>query len=375
MKLKSYFAATVGSALSLARRELGGEAVLVQARPAPPEARHLGQCEVVVAAAPPESATECTSKPGAGEPAVPDGDERRASRLGGELAELRRDVQRMAALVARAGLVSAGLQPLTAELAELFSILVAAEVDAELAQDIISRLRAAGAPETSAELRSAIITELGSRFSTDSRLGRTTEPPQVVALVGPPGSGKTMTLVKLAVRFGLTSRRPTQLISMDTLRVAAAEQLRGYAAILGVGFQALETTGALAQALEEHRHKDLVLIDTPGYAAGELDAARDLARWLAARPAVDTHLVLTASTKSADLSEAVDRFAVFGPRKLVFTRLDETSSFGPLLNQAARTGLPISFLADGQQIPEDLEPATQERIVDLILQGRPRLDS
>ena len=82
--------------------------------------------------------------------------------------------------------------------------------------------------------------------------------------MGPPGAGKTTTLVKLAVHYGLTSRRPVALLSTDTYRVAAAEQLRSYAAILGVAFQVVETVGALAQSLEEHRAKDLILIDTPG---------------------------------------------------------------------------------------------------------------
>jgi flagellar biosynthesis protein FlhF len=154
---------------------------------------------------------------------------------------------------------------------------------------------------------------------------------------------------------------------MDTLRVGGGDQLRSFAAILGMGYQSADGVGALKQALEEHRHKDLILVDTPGYAPRDMDAASGLAASLAAHPAVDVHLVLTASGKSADLSNAVDRYAVFRPRKLIFTRLDETSSFGPILSLSARTGLPVSFLANGQEVPEDLEPATTERIVDLVL--------
>jgi flagellar biosynthesis protein FlhF len=156
-------------------------------------------------------------------------------------------------------------------------------------------------------------------------------------------------------------------LSIDCYRIAAAEQLRSYGAILGVGFQAHETTLALAQALEEHRHKDLILIDTPGYGPKDMDAAEDLARLLASRPDVDTHLVLTASMKSADLKRVVDRFEVFRPRKLLFTKLDETETFGPILNEAVRTGKPVSFLSAGQQIPDDLEPATPDRILELAL--------
>ena len=116
----------------------------------------------------------------------------------------------------------------------------------------------------------ALRDEISSRFTADATLGRGPAQPRIVALVGPPGSGKTTTLVKLAVNYGLAARRPVLLLSMDTYRVAAADQLRSYAAILGVGFQLLETVSSLAQAIEENRGKELIFIDTPGLAYGDL---------------------------------------------------------------------------------------------------------
>jgi flagellar biosynthesis protein FlhF len=288
-----------------------------------------------------------------------------------ELLELRREVQRIAAVVARSGFSVPSGDLLSAELAEVFSGLIAAEVDAELAQDVVSRLRAGGTDASPAEVRPRLRAELASRFSTDAQLGLNSECPRTAALVGPPGAGKTATLAKLAFRYGLSARRPTLLVSVDSFRVAAGEQLRSYAAILGAPFLSLESMSALRQALEEHRHKDLILIDTPGYAAQDLDAAAELAGFLSSQPNLDVHLVLTASMKPADLSQAVNRFTPFRPRKLIFTRLDETASFGPIVSQAARTGWPVSFLAHGQQVPEDLEPATQEGILDLVLGNRP----
>ena len=157
---------------------------------------------------------------------------------------------------------------------------------------------------------------------------------------------------------------------MDTCRVGGADQLRSYAAILGVGFQAIETPGALAQAIEEHRHKDLVLIDTPGLSEKDLDAADELAAFLRLRSDIDTHLTLTASMKTADLTHAVDRYERFRPAKLLFTKMDETGSLGTILNEAVRTAKPVSFLTGGQRIPEDLEEASKDRILDLILGSR-----
>jgi flagellar biosynthesis protein FlhF len=356
VKLKSYFAKDVKAALMMARLELGPEAMLIESRKAPPEARHLGDYEVVMALAPPEGAA----------PAAPAGSDSSVGAppanapLAAEMAAIRRQMERMATAVNRSNALSLARSLPSAEQAQVFSSLVEAEVEAGLAHEIVTRLA------DSSDGR-ALADEIARRITCDAELGDAEAQPKIVALVGPCGSGKTTTLAKLAVRFGLTARRPTQLISMDTCRIAAAEQLRTYAGILGVGFQALETPGALSQAIEEHRHKGLLLIDTPGYGLNDLAEAGDLARFLVSRRDIETHLVLTASMKSADLCRAVDRFEIFRPQKLLFTRLDETEAFGPILNEAARTAKAVSFLSAGQRIPEDLEPATKERIVDLVL--------
>jgi flagellar biosynthesis protein FlhF len=250
-------------------------------------------------------------------------------------------------------------------LAELFSSLVEAEVDPALAHDTLQKIRESEAGGAAAER--ALAAELAARFNCDAQLGRGGHA-RIVTLVGPCGCGKTTTLVKLAVRYGLTCRRPSLIISMDNYRIAAADQLRSFAGLLGVGFLALETPLALSQAIEENSGKDLILIDTPGHGPNDLADSADLAAFLSGRRDIDTHLVLTASMKPADLSRVVDSFEMFRPQKLIFTKLDETEAYGPILNEAARTGKPVSFLCAGQRIPEDLEPAVRERIVSLVLE-------
>lgn len=368
MRLKSYFAESVEAAIEQARKELGPEAMLLSSREALPEARYLGRYEVVFAL---PAAEPAVRPPGA---ARGDGEDPAVARLSREVAWLREQMERMAASVARArAATAAAAHP--AALNEVLSRLADAGVAGEILEELAARLGASSGAEAllraanAAEIGELVRVELGRMFAVDARLGREEGAPQVVALVGPPGSGKTTTLVKLAVAYGLKSRRPVHLISMDTWRVGGAEQLRSYAAILGVGFEALETPGALARALEEHRHKGLVLIDTPGQSARDMWAGEDLAGFLAACPEVDTHLTLTASMKAADLRRAVERYERFRPAKLLFTRVDETRSIGTILNEAVRTAKPISFLTTGQQIPEDLVEASHEGILDLVLSG------
>jgi flagellar biosynthesis protein FlhF len=293
VKLKSYFSATVEAAMELARRELGEDALLVNARPATPETRYLGAYEVVFGLLPPEPA-----------PVAED-------TIRTELAELRRQMDRLAM----------------------------APVD-----------RVVPAPVPLPEVH------------VDASLGR------VVALVGPPGSGKTSTLIKLAARYGLARRRATQLLSTDVVRIAAADQLRTLSAILGIPCEIAETPMVLDSLLQEARLKDLVLIDTPGFSFREMDEASELAACLSN---IETHLVLPASMKASDLSRVSDSYAVFRPSKLIFTRVDETARYGALLGEAARLDLPVSFLCTGQRIPDDLEEATVSRLIALAQEERP----
>jgi flagellar biosynthesis protein FlhF len=312
---------------------------LVNARPSTPETRSLGAYEVVFGV------------PAKAEPvAIPKPRLLASENLAQDVADLKREMERMTATL-RGGRMFPQNVPSDA----LYHSLIENELDATLAQQVAEG------------------TSLEDLFETDSIPGRRGASRGVIALVGPPGVGKTTTLAKLAARFGLTSRKPAYILSADVYRIAAADQLRSLAAILGIGFDIVETPVALAQSLEEHRAKDWVFIDTPGLAANEMEDGADLARLIASHPEIDTHLVLSASMKPADLARVIDRYEIFQPKKLLFTRLDETDRYGMLINEAARRRLPISFLSTGQQVPDDLEPASKEWLADQV-RGKRRHD-
>ena len=379
MTLKSYFSATVEGAMATARQELGPEAMLIDSRPAPSEARHLGEYEVVFASELPGPRVPSQAA-GAGRSTEVTGE-----RLSLEIAELKKEIEGMRCALRRSAFVPPHRQGFSQSFADAFAALAASELDPDLAREIVenaeARLGRVHGAQPKLPLRTdkagaacgmelALAQEIESRFSIAPTLGTGDSTPRIVALVGPPGAGKTTTLVKLAANYGLVCRRPVQLLSMDTYRVAAAEQLRSYAAILGVGFQILETEAGLAQAIEENRGKEVIFIDTPGLGAEDLDDAMGLARFLSTRTDIDIHLVLSASMKAADLSRTVDAFQIFQPQRLLFTKLDETGSYGPILNETVRTAKPLSFFAKGQRIPEDLEAAAPARLIELLLPGQ-----
>jgi len=361
MKIKSYFARTVEDAMEQAREELGPEAMLVNSRKAAPQTRELGEYEVVFAA-------DTGSAPAAersGAAAQPFGD-----RLSTEVAELKRELEGMRRTLTRSAFAPSQWLTASPDFSEAYAVLTSNEVAPELAREIV-QAAASGAGAHGSSFARALGEELESRIGVEPLLGRGEARPRIVALVGPPGCGKTTTLVKLAVNYGLATRRPALLLSMDTYRVAAAEQLRAYAAIIGIGFHVLETVAALSQAIEENRGKDLIFIDTPGFAFGDMDHSAPLAGFLAARSDIDTQLVLSSSMKSADLTRVVDSYESFRPGRLLFTKLDETGSFGSILNETARTGKPLSFFGNGQRIPEDLEMASRSRVSKLVFAGHP----
>ncbi len=351
MKLKSFFADSIEAAIGLARREMGPEAMLVHSKRAPSEARHLGVYEVVCAADTDPASNRAA--PSSGQvPQAPSVD-----KLVREVSDLRQQMERLARSLTRCGSGIAGVAS-DPNLAAAFAALNDAELDPDLTYEIISGLAAPLAP---GDLRG----QLSRLVRVNPELGCAGSARRVAALVGPPGAGKTSALVKLAVQHGTTANKRVQLLTLDTYRIAAADELQSYAGILGIACRVIENPAALEQALAEHSQADLVLIDTPGLSRNEMD--EDLARAIAAASDVDTHLVLPASMRAKDLNRVAALYSIFKPDKLLFTRLDETQTFGPILNQSVRLALPVSYLSNGQRIPEDLQAATQAGLLGLLI--------
>ena len=192
---------------------------------------------------------------------------------------------------------------------------------------------------------------------------------RVAALVGPTGVGKTTTLAKLAAYAQLKLKQKVALLTLDTYRMAAVDQLQQYAQILQVPMHVALTVEDLRGAIRFYQDRALGLIDTPGHSPKDTEVLNQLRGLLDELPEVETHLVLSATTKPRDLTEIAARYEPLRPTRLLFTKLDETSTYGPILSTLVRVKRPLSYLGTGQEVPEALELATSRRVADLILPG------
>ncbi|MBL7202879.1 MAG: 50S ribosome-binding GTPase [Desulfobacteraceae bacterium] len=190
---------------------------------------------------------------------------------------------------------------------------------------------------------------------------------KIIALIGPTGVGKTTTIAKLAAIGGLTKKRAIGLITLDDKRIGAIAQLEVYAKILGVQMEVASSKEEVGKSLKKLKRKDIILIDTPGISQKDTRQLGELKDLLDNVRPVEIHLLLSAVTKEKDFIRILEKFRVMPIDSLIFTKLDESSEYGDLLNQLIRTKIPVSYFTNGPQVPEDIEVATLEKLVDLIL--------
>ncbi|HWI54174.1 MAG TPA: flagellar biosynthesis protein FlhF [Desulfobacteria bacterium] len=190
---------------------------------------------------------------------------------------------------------------------------------------------------------------------------------QAVALVGPTGVGKTTTIAKLAATFAIVDKKNVALITADTYRVAAVEQLKTYGEIIGIPVDVVFTPQELQEAIARHTDKDLILIDTAGRSHKNTEQMVELKSLLEVAEPSEIFLVLSASTRYKDMIEIVNRYSDIAINRLIFTKLDETSSYGAILNVISKTQKYLSYITVGQNVPDDIEVADPAKIVNMIM--------
>ncbi len=235
--------------------------------------------------------------------------------------------------------------------------LVLAGFSPETALDIAS-----GSARRSLDPDTAVVDELTSRIPTAPFVEMKPGEGRTLAFVGPPGRGKTISLVKIAVGLGLDRRIPVRIYCAGAHPPGAQEQVARFAAILGTPFQACESLASLNLALNGNRWNGLALIDTPGISPADRNELRELHDFFASRPEIEKHLVLRADANSADMLQMMSRFSGLTPSRLLFTGMDEAMRVTPMIEALIRGGIPATFAGTGQRIPEDLEEVNANRL-------------
>ncbi|MDH7576744.1 MAG: flagellar biosynthesis protein FlhF [Bacillota bacterium] len=188
-----------------------------------------------------------------------------------------------------------------------------------------------------------------------------------IAVVGPTGVGKTTTIAKLAAIFAILEKKEVALATVDTYRVAAVDQLKTYAEIIAVPLEVAYTPKELQDALAKHGEKDLILIDTAGRSPLNEVQMAELKAFLEPSSEIEIFLVLGATTKQTDLWDAVARFSQLSIKRLIFTKLDETQSYGVILNVVNRLRKTLAYVTAGQNVPDDIEVPDPVKIAKKIL--------
>jgi flagellar biosynthesis protein FlhF len=258
-----------------------------------------------------------------------------------------------------------------AELYDEYQLLIDNQVERELAEDIIRTIHRSLRPDHLTQkpfVREKIAEQLEKQLPTSGPIQRIKSTgPHVVALIGPTGVGKTTTIAKLAAKLKLDEKRKVGLITIDTYRIAAIDQLKKYADIIKTPLKVVGSPEDLRDAVGSMADCDFVLIDTAGRSPKDTLKLNELKTFLDAARPEEVHLVLS-STASRDCVElAIERFGDVRIDKLIFTKLDEARSIGTMIGVVRAVKKPLSYVTTGQDVPADIEVARGKRVAQLIL--------
>ncbi len=256
------------------------------------------------------------------------------------------------------------------ELVETYLSLVSNEVADELAKDLVKRI-CSELPESEwkseLRVREALVRTVASRIDVAGPSTLEGPTPRVIALVGPTGVGKTTTIAKLAAQFKLQQGHSVGLVTIDTYRIAAVDQLRTYADILDIPLKVVLSPRELKQAIDGFRDKDFVLIDSAGRSQRDVLKMNQLRQYLDAAQPDETHLVVSTTSGQQTALGIIDKFREFDVDRIILTKLDEAVGFGIVLAVMQQAQRKLSYVTAGQDVPEDIEPGDPRKLAELIV--------
>ena len=298
-----------------------------------------------------------------------------------ELAAIRRMVAQVMAHQPAGTITAASARGLSEPLLTQYAKLIENEVARELAGELVAALSGELSPAELADeavVHKAMLKKLENLIPVADSLAPATRQadgrPLTLAVIGPTGVGKTTTIAKLAATYSLRQGCKVGLITTDTYRIAAVEQLQTYANIMGIPLKVAQTAVEAKAAVQSFSDRDVILIDTAGRSPGDSARLSHLADVLALTNPHQTHLALSTTSGQSSLMRTIESFAPLRPNRIILTKLDEATSIGVLLGILRRAsgqlcGAQFSFLTTGQEVPADIEPSRPDRLARLLLDG------
>ena len=256
----------------------------------------------------------------------------------------------------------------------LYNTMLENEVNEKYANQIIDEIEKSNKPNMPFDYAlSNIYQKMILKFGKPAGITPAAQGPKMLFFIGPTGVGKTTTIAKIASHFCVDGGKKVALLTADTYRIAAAEQLRTYANILEVPFRIIYSVEELSQAMRDFKDCDYILVDTAGHShqnAEQKKVMKELIHSVDGILEKEVFLVLSATTKYRDLLSIADTYSDMTDYKLIFTKLDETITLGNLLNLKLYTGAPLSYVTCGQNVPDDIEAFNPQKTVKRLLGGK-----
>jgi len=258
----------------------------------------------------------------------------------------------------------------TRHLFNLYGEMTAKDVSAELSSELVKKIHWRITPEeleNEASIRDCLAGIIEEMSIAGGAIPISSRRRKVVAFVGPTGVGKTTTVAKLAAHYAFRCRKKVALVTTDTARIGAVEQIRIYSRIMKVPLCVATDIEELQNRLGQPDDADLILIDTAGISQNNKAGLQQLKACLDSVRPLEVHLVISATTKEKDVGDILDKFGIMPINRMVITKVDEATTCGPIMNQVASAKVPVSFIGRGQNIVDDLVPATPAVLVDWIM--------
>ena len=375
MRLKTYIVENVADAIPMIKRDLGSDALILNTKKIK-TGGFLGffqtdKLEVIAAVeSKPSEAAKAPAAPRIApvpykapevQPAAMPSELQQQERAEDLISELKSIKQFMMHVIEEDRLPLV-LQPLSVLLTEQ-------EVQKEIQSEIFAKLMVAldrNPSLTQQQVQELARAEIVHMINTHQKTDGSKDP-EMVCFIGPTGVGKTTTIAKIAADYMLREEKNVGLITSDTFRIAAVEQLKTYGSILNIPVKVVETSAGLQQAITELQDCDIILMDTAGRNYQQKQYIEDLERLLPKTAKIQVNLVLSLTSKLEDMKKIIENFKTIQMEGLVLTKKDETSSAGAILNLICRYSIPIRYIANGQNVPDDLVAATPEKIADFVL--------